>query len=161
MRHEKLLEEQMNLKMAATAAAVLAATAMTASPVLASTNAKAQPVTIQTRGVGKTYLNAASGDWTHCTYVTKAKYAQNAGCSKGKTVSESISGNAGYSVEDISAGVGFNVSFSQSVSSSNAVTVLPGGYGWYDVGFRYKRYRIGMEHRTCAGRCTKCPVPTG
>jgi hypothetical protein len=149
----------MRRKMAVAAAMVLTATAATASPALAANNPKLVPVYIQTRGVDKTYIRATSGDWTHCEYVTKAKYTQTAGCSKGRTVTESISGNVGYAIYQISAAVGFNVSFSHTVTSSNSVTIRPGGHGWFDVGFRYKLYKIGMERRTCALKCTKWSKP--
>jgi hypothetical protein len=149
----------MKLKMVVTAAMVVAATAMTTSPALAANKPELVPTSIQTRGIDKTYLNATSGDWAHCTYVTKAKYTQTAACSKGVSVTESISGNIGYDAHEISAAVGFSVTFSQSVSSSNSVTIRRGGYGWYDVGFRYKRYKIGMETRTCAIHCTNWSKP--
>jgi hypothetical protein len=45
------------------------------------------------------------------------------------------------------------------MSASNSVKVNPGGYGWFDVGFRYKRYRIGMESRSCANLCSKWTSP--
>ena len=91
-----------------------------------------------------------SGDWVRCEYVTKANYVQTAGCSRGKTVSTGISYTFGFSDGEISDAVGFNVSFSTTVTASNSVTIEPGGSGWFDVGFRYAEYKIGMEKRRCS-----------
>jgi hypothetical protein len=130
------------------------------SPASASASRQASPNDVvyytQYRGVHKTYRGTYSGDWRRCVYVSKAKYRQSVSCSRGVTVSASISGSAGYSNGVISASVGFNVSYSTTVSSSITVTVRAGGHGWYDVGFRYSRYTIGMEQRTCIRQTGHC-----
>jgi hypothetical protein len=147
----------MMIRRAAFVPAVLAAALMAvASPAMASTAStpKAQPSVNPTwweyRGVHKTFEGDHSGDWRHCEYVTKANYVQTAGCSKGKTVSTGISYTFGFSDGEISEAVGFNVSFSTTVTASNSVTIEPGGSGWFDVGFRYAEYKIGMEKRVCS-----------
>ena len=133
----------------------LAVPAMAAAPAMAGT--KIPPtVYYKYRGVNKTYKGAFSGDWSHCVYVTKAKYTQTVSCTRGATVTETISGNIGFSASVISANVGFNVSFASTVSSSISVTVKRGGFGWYDVGFRYNRYTIGMEKRRCLAPSNVC-----
>jgi len=156
-------QSEMRLLTAAVISVALAATvAMQAAPAMAATGAPARTAVQETRGVGKTYMGTFSGDWRHCTYVTKAKYTQTANCSSGRVVSESISGHAGFSISAINAAVGFNVTYTSFVTSSNSVTIKPGGHGWYDVGFRYQRYMIGMEHRWCyvpPGNCKKWGAP--
>ena len=133
----------------------LAVPTMAAAPAMAGT--KIPPtVYYKYRGVHKTFKGAFSGDWARCVYVSKAKYTQTVSCTRGKSVSETISGNAGFSASVISANVGFNVTFASTVSSSISVTIRPGGYGWYDVGFRYNRYTIGMEKRRCLAPSNVC-----
>ena len=129
----------------ATSSAAMAATAQPAGSV------KPSDVIYEThyRMVSKVNKGTFSGDWVHCVYVTKAKYHQTVSCSKGKTVSESVSGSVGFSKSVISSSVGFNVSYSTTVSSSISVAIKPGGYGWYDVGFRYRKWVVGMQQRTC------------
>jgi hypothetical protein len=150
----------MSIRRAAFVPAVMAAALMAvASPAMASTAPtapapRAQPAVNPTwteyRGVHKTFEGDHSGDWVHCEYVTKANYVQTAGCSRGKTVSTGISYTFGFSDGEISEAVGFNVSFSTTVTASNSVTIEPGGSGWFDVGFRYAEYKIGMEKRVCS-----------
>jgi hypothetical protein len=155
-------ESKMRLWVAAViSVAFMATTAMGAAPAMAASG-KPKLAVQETRGVGKTYLGAFSGDWTHCTYVTKAKYTQTANCSQGRSVSETISAHAGFTVASISSAVGFSVNYTTTVTASNSVTIRPGGHGWYDVGFRYQRYMIGMEHRWCTvppGTCKAWSKP--
>lgn len=140
---------------------------MVAGALVAAPVAGAAPTDViyktEYRGVHKTYIGQYSGDWKHCVYVTAANYKQNVSCAKGATVAETISGGAGYSGDVISASVGFSVTFSSTVTSSITVTVNKGGSGWYDVGYRYDEYTIGMERRTCVvqnGSCGAWSSPT-
>src|SRR6266568_2552663 len=96
---------------------VMASTALTMAPAMAASRAKPHLEFRENRGIGKTYEGAYSGDWTHCNYVSVAKYTQYVNCSKGRTVTESISGNAGFSAPVISGAVGFNVSYSTTVTA--------------------------------------------
>jgi hypothetical protein len=115
-----------------------------AGPALAApTSPKINPHWYEYRGVHKTDKGQWSGDWVRCNYVSKANYTQVANCSQGKTVSLSISETYGFTDGQISAAVGFSVSYSSTVTAGNSVTIKPGGYGWFDVGFRYHRYTIG------------------
>ncbi len=134
--------------------AALVASLAAAGPAVAATSPighspKDDPSHVEIRGIHKHFVGDFSGDWTHCNYVTKANYKQTAGCTQGATVTESVSGNVGYGNGEISGAVGFNVSYSSTVTATNSVTIDPGGYGWFDVGFRYARYTIEMEERTC------------
>jgi len=136
-------------------------TTAAAAPAMAATAGTAGTKSIpgvyyKYRGIHKTYKGAFSGDWVRCVYVSKAKYNQTVSCTKGKTVSETISGNVGFTKAVVSANVGFNVAFSTQVSSTIAVTVKPGGFGWYDVGFRYNRYTIQMEKKRCLAPSNVC-----
>jgi hypothetical protein len=125
--------------------AVAAALAGSTVPMLAgSAAAQARPhdviYTTQYRAVHKVNNGDRSGDWTHCLYVTKARYTQY-----------------------LSSSVGFSVSYSQTISTSDSVQVKPGGHGWFDMGFRYDQYTVGMEVRTCiveTGSCTRWSPPT-
>lgn len=90
-----------------------------------------------------------SGDWVHCLYVTKQRSTLSYSCTKTVTISESISGNIGFPIKEISASVGFNVTYSAGVSVAGSVRVKAGGSGWLDDGFRYSRYVVGMEKRWC------------
>src|SRR5438046_49894 len=113
-------ESEMRLLTAAVISVALAATvAMQAAPVMAATSAPARTAVQETRGVGKTYMGTFSGDWTHCTYVTKATYTQTANCASGRAVSETVSGHAGFSIGAINSAVGFSVTYTTVVSSSN------------------------------------------
>jgi hypothetical protein len=116
----------------------------------------------QYRDVNMVNDGQASGDWTHCLYVTAAKYIQWPTCSQGVTVTEEVSGGAGYSAPDISVAVGFDVSYSKTISTSDEVEVDPGGSGWFDMGFRYQKYSFGMEMRVCIvpGSCLAWSSPT-
>jgi hypothetical protein len=138
-------------KLAAALAGAVTVGLMTAGPALAVARANPHddPTTFQTRGIDKTFIGDFSGDWRHCNYVTKATYKQNVSCSQGETVSESVSGNVGFSDDEISGSVGFNVTFSSTVTATTGVTVNAGGSGWFDVGYRYAEYTIEMESRTC------------
>jgi hypothetical protein len=142
---------------------LLAAAPMTAaSPAMAAVSTpKVNPHWYEYRGIHKTDKGQWSGDWVRCNYVSKAKYTQTANCSQGKTVSLAISETYGFSDGEISAAVGFSVSYSSTVTAGNAVTVKPGGYGWFDVGFRYHRYTIQMEKRICyrVGGCSAWSSP--
>ncbi len=117
----------------------------------ATTTPAINPTWTEYRGIHKTSHGDHSGDWVHCEYVTAVKYTQTASCSKGKTVALSMSETYGYSNGEISAAVGFSVSYSTTVTAGNAVTIKPGGSGWFDVGFRYHAYSIEMQKRLCSG----------
>ena len=142
--------------------AVLLAVVAVLVAMLPATSAKADVVyTFQYRGVSKTYVDQVSGDWVHCNYITKAKYTQTAGCTKGKTVATQVSTTYGYSDGEISAAVGFSVTYSTTVTATNSVTIKPGGAGWFSVGFRISRYTIRMENRTCThGTCGAWSSPS-
>jgi hypothetical protein len=137
------------LVLAAAVASLAAAVPAVAATHPSGNTPSDDPTHVEIRGIDKHFLGDFSGDWTHCEYVTKAHYTQTAGCSQGKTVTESVSGNVGYSKAGISAAVGFNVAYSTTVTASNSVTIKPGGSGWFDVGFRYGKYTIKMENRLC------------
>jgi hypothetical protein len=126
-------------------ASILPATALSTASAAAAPHAVYQ----ETRGIDRTYHGQHSGDWAHCTYVTKANYTQYPNCSVGQTVTADISGDIGFTYDAISASVGFDVSFSTTVTAGNSVVVKAGGSGWFDVGFVYASYRVGMERRTC------------
>jgi hypothetical protein len=151
-----------------TSVALAAVLAGSTVPLLAgAAAAQARPhdviYTTQYRAVHKVNNGDKSGDWTHCLYVTKAKYTQYPSCSQGVTVTEAISGGYGFSSDIISSSVGFSVSYSQTISTSDSVQVKPGGHGWFDMGFRYDQYTVGMEVRTCiveTGSCTRWSGPT-
>jgi hypothetical protein len=123
-----------------------------AGPAMAASHAVYQ----ETRGIDKTYEGQHSGDWQHCVYITKENYTQYPNCSVGVTVTTDVSGNAGFTYDSISAGVGFDVSYSTTITGGNGVVVKKGGSGWFDAGFRYNQYKIGMERRTCVS-----PGPCG
>jgi hypothetical protein len=55
----------------------------------------------------------------------------------------------GYSNGEISASIGFSVSYASTVTATTGVNVAPGGSGWFDVGFRYHGYSIELQKRTC------------
>ncbi len=132
-------------------AAAVASFAVSA-PAMAATHPSTpndNPAFVQIRGLHKKFLGDFSGDWAHCEYVTKAKYTQAVSCSRGVTVSESVSGSVGFTDSQISGTIGFNVSYSTTVTATNSVTIKPGGSGWFDVGFRYGKYTIEMESRVC------------
>ena len=101
------------------------------------------------RAAYKDYKGQFSGDWAHCLYVTKQKSPLSYSCTKTVSVSESISGNVGFSDGEISSSVGWNVAYSAGVSVAASVKVKAGGSGWLDDGFRYQRYVAGMEKRWC------------
>lgn len=127
-----------------------AATVTAAGPALATARSpRVNARWTEYRGIHKTSQGDHSGDWVRCEFVSKAKYTQTANCSKGKSVSLTISETFGYSDGEISAAVGFSVSYSSTVTAGNAVTIKPGGSGWLDVGFRYHGYSIEMQKRTC------------
>jgi hypothetical protein len=99
-----------------------------------------------------------SGDWKKCGYVTKAHYTQTASCTSSVSVSTTISGDVGYSIDKISSSVGFSVTHTSTVSVgfTTGVTVKPGGSGYYDAGIRYDRHKIGLRHRTCNPNTGTC-----
>jgi len=150
-------------KIAFVPAMAVAVTVIAGSPALAASHAPAAPRVVyqEIRGINKHYVGTYSGDWTRCNYVTKASYTQSVNCSEGRTVSESISGSASFSAGSVSASIGFNVSYSTTVTAGNSVTIKPGGSGWFDVGFRYQQYTIDMEKRTCVspGPCGSWSAP--
>lgn len=90
-----------------------------------------------------------SGDWVHCEFVTKSKSTLTWTCTRTVTVTETTSATFGFSDGEISSSVGFNVSYATGVSDAVSVRVKPGGSGWIDNGFRYDRFVVGMEKRTC------------
>src|SRR5438477_12087490 len=116
----------------------------------------------QVRGVHKTDKGVFNGDWKHCLFVPKEKYVQMANCAQGATVTTTYSATFGFKVDDISAAVGFSISVSKFESSSISVKINPGGTGYYDAGFHYRRYTIGMESRTCrVAPAPECPAWSG
>ncbi|HEY7143536.1 MAG TPA: hypothetical protein VH637_04755 [Streptosporangiaceae bacterium] len=137
--------------------AVATTTAM-AGPALAAPTAPTavNPHWYEYRGIHKTSRGIFSGDWVRCEFVSKANYTQTASCSKGKSVSTTISVTFGYTKAEISASVGFSVSYTSTVTAGNSVTIKPGGSGWFDVGFRYHGYSITMQKRICyrVGGCS-------
>jgi hypothetical protein len=150
----------MRFKAALTAAGLLIAAATTlaaASPALAAPNVpQVNAGWTEYHGIHKTSEGDHSGDWVRCNYISKASYTQTASCSKGKSVSTTISETFGYSDGEISTAVGFSVSYSSTVTAGNSVTIKAGGSGWFDVGFRYHGYSIEMQKRTChtVGGCS-------
>lgn len=147
-------------KAALALAALLVGTAMASSPAWAVSQPSATPNDNPThpeyRGINKTFEGAYSGDWTRCNYASKEKGSQTIGCTEGKSVTETIMGNVGYNADDISQVIGFSVAYSSIVTATNNVKVKAGGYGWFDVGFRYNRYEITMQSRQCPehGNCS-------
>jgi hypothetical protein len=144
-------------------ALVLAAAASTVC--LTSGTAFAQPAghravvpVRQVETVFKKFEGIHSGDWTVCGYVTKHDYAQTATCSESVSVSTTVAGNIGYTIDEISTSAGFSVSVTRTVSEgySTSVTVRPGGHGFFDAGIVYGRWKIGLRHRTCNPNTGTC-----
>jgi hypothetical protein len=104
---------------------------------------------VQYRAAYKHFQGDFSGDWVHCEFVTKSKSTLTWTCTKTVTVTETTSATFGFSDGVISSNVGFNVAYAAGVSDAVSVKVRPGGSGWIDNGFRYGRYVVGMEKRTC------------
>jgi hypothetical protein len=133
------------------ALAPIAAVSAVAVPAAASplSTPHDDPTYIQTRGIHKTFLGRHYGDWRECVAVRKENYVQNVNCSQSTTVSETVSGNIGYSDGEISAVVGFSVTYTRTLTGGTTVTIKPGGHGAYDAGFYYGKYTIEMEQRLC------------
>src|SRR5450759_1037323 len=135
-------------------AAFLSGTALTCGTAFAQASPTAKPRIplpggVHYRAVYKHDQGAFSGDWAHCLYITRQKSTLSYTCTKTVTVTETITGSAGFTADGISATVGFNVSYSAAVSVGATVRVRPGGHGWLDDGFRYERYAVGMQKRLC------------
>lgn len=138
----------------ATVAALILSTAMVASA--ASGTPYDSPTFYHTRAIDKVYIGEFSGDWARCEYVYAERYTQNVICPSGTKNSLSVSGNKGYSYSDVSAGVGFNISYRSTLASGSSIVIKPGGHGWNDVGYRYRKYTIVMQRNSCGlhGGCT-------
>lgn len=142
----------------AAAAMAAAAIALPASTAFAqSAHAAVVPIT-QYQTTYNVNQGDHSGDWTICGHVSEAPYTQPASCTESVSVSTGVSGNIGYSIPEISASAGFNVSVSVSVGQSfnTGVMVKPGGSGNYDAGIWYDQHEIGLSHRTCNPNTGTC-----
>jgi hypothetical protein len=136
------------------AATLLSSMTMLGSTAMAQASTGATPHLIPTkvvqyRAAYKDFKGDFSGDWVHCEYVTKSHSTLTWICTKTVTVIETTSATFGFSDGVISSSVGFNVAYSAGVNDAVSVKVKPGGQGWIDNGFRYSRWVVGMEKRTC------------
>jgi hypothetical protein len=101
------------------------------------------------RMVSKTREGTASGDWRHCIYVSASSVETHPSCDVNVTVSASFTLSGGYSPEQVSEAVGFNISYSTSYGYGLSADVPARTTGYIDIGLHYTVYRVGTQRRTC------------
>jgi hypothetical protein len=128
-------------------ATALAATTKSASPQLIPT------VSYKYRIVSKTSQGTHTGDWKVCgvgindTSLTQVTFT----CTETVTASTSLSLSGGYSPEEVSASIGFNIQVSYTFSRALglAVGLPPHIEAQIQFGIYYTQYRGEMEKQTC------------
>jgi hypothetical protein len=104
------------------------------------------------RNIENVYQGQYAGDWQNCNYVQPEPFPANYGCTQTVTVSASFSGGTSeVPTEDISALLGFSVtwSYSEGASSSFSVEVPAGGYGPVQAGSEYWQHYVVDQYRLC------------
>jgi RHS repeat-associated protein len=103
------------------------------------------------RLVTKTFIGYRNGDWVRLFWVTASSEWQHVQFSITVSLSVTISGAISTEIPHsvISADVGFNVSWSASVTVSDTFDIDPGDYGYVDAGVHYALYYVKMKKRGC------------
>lgn len=99
--------------------------------------------------VSKTNEGTYTGDWRHCIYVAASPVWTHPTCNVNVTVTAQFTLTGGYTSDQISGVVGFNISYSVSYGYGLTADVPPDTSGYIDIGLHYTRYKVGVQKRTC------------